>query len=228
MHPPLVRASEAITLVGGGPVPADRIRAALQRAPVLVAADGGADRARALGHLPDAIIGDLDSLSNHEWWRKSGISVHRIPEQDSTDFEKCLRATEAPLILAVGFLGGRFDHALAVASALVAYRARPVLVLGEEDVIFHCPEVLALELPAGARVSFFPLGEIRGTESAGLRWSVEGLAMRPGGVIGTSNEAVGGPVRAAFDAPGILVILPVDHLDAAIGAVTRAPDPSSS
>jgi thiamine pyrophosphokinase len=47
-----------------------------------------------------------------------------------------------------------------------------------------------------------------GRISAGLRWPVSGLAMRPDGRTGTSNEATGGRMRVGFDAPGVLVILP--------------------
>ena len=48
--------------------------------------------------------------------------------------------------------------------------------------------------------------------SEGLRWPVAGLDFRPDGRIGTSNAALGGPVRIGFDAPRMLVVLPSDLL----------------
>ena len=64
MNPPIVDAKAPVTLVAGGPLRRAELRAALARAPHLVAADGGADRALALGVEPVAVIGDLDSLSD--------------------------------------------------------------------------------------------------------------------------------------------------------------------
>ncbi|QHQ35003.1 thiamine diphosphokinase [Algicella marina] len=219
MPPPVVHSEHAVTLIGGGPVAPESLSLALERAPLLVAADGGAEHAKALGSLPSTIIGDLDSLINHKWWRKSGIAIYKFEEQSSTDFEKCISCIDAPLIVAVGFLEGRFDHALAVMSVLFSHRSQRILVLGREDVIFMCPDVLSLELEVGTRISFFPLVKIRGLMSAGLRWPTDGLTLEPGAQIGTSNEAVSARVRASFDRPGMLVILPVSCLDQAIKAL---------
>ena len=55
------------------------------------------------------------------------------------------------------------------------------------------------------------MGPVRG-RSEGLRWPIDGLAFDPTGRIGTSNAATGGVVRLGFDAPRMLVILPVDLL----------------
>lgn len=209
-----------MTLLGGGPVAAEDLDAVLQRAPGIIAADGGADTAAELGRASSvqAVIGDLDSLTSVEPWRKSGVPVHRITEQNTTDFEKCLYSCAAPLLLGVGFLGGRLDHAWAVLNTLVRRRAGHVVLVGESDVVFLCPELLALDLPEGARVSIVPMAPVRGTVSEGLRWSVAGLELAPAGQGGTSNRALGGPLRLAFDAPGALIFLERRHLGAAVTA----------
>ena len=74
-------------------------------APVLIAADGGADALHEMRLTPEAVIGDMDSLSDMAAWRGRTRLVH-LAEQDSTDFEKCLYATQAPLYVAPGFTGG--------------------------------------------------------------------------------------------------------------------------
>jgi thiamine pyrophosphokinase len=56
------------------------------------------------------------------------------------------------------------------------------------------------------------MGPVRGLVSEGLRWPVAGLALSPDRRIGTSNVALGGPVRVGFDAPRVLVILPETEL----------------
>ena len=58
--------------------------------------------------------------------------------------------------------------------------------------------------------------------SEGLRWSVTGLTLSPEGRIGTSNVALGGPVRVGFDARRVLVILPEGTLGQVAARIRRA------
>ncbi|KAH8155247.1 uncharacterized protein LAJ45_00256 [Morchella importuna] len=123
-----------------------------------VCADGGANRlytalqtdaAREL-MLPNAIVGDLDSLlpSIHAYYAAHGVPVLKNPDQDSTDFGKCLdyisqhtglqspeftethdalegwrgvrvSATHSPIpVVALGGWGGRVDQSLHSIQAL--------------------------------------------------------------------------------------------------------------
>lgn len=213
---PLYRARGPVTLVGGGPVDADKLSSALALAPEAVGADGGGDIALPGGRDFAAVIGDLDSLRGAADLIARSVPVHRVDEQDTTDLEKCLRLVEAPLFLGLGFLGGRIDHHLAAMNALVKFPDKPVVLVGDEDICFLCPPELDLDLEAGVRVSLFPMARTRGLRSEGLRWSVAGLDMAPNGQIGTSNVATGGRLRLAFDAPAMLVILPVAEMGAAL------------
>jgi len=212
----IVSSDEPVTLIGGSDPGENDIATALGLAPRLVAADGGGDHALAAGRRPEAVIGDMDSLS--EAGRKALADVlHPVPEQDTTDFDKALRHIAAPLVVAVGFTGGRFDHELAVMSVLVRQAARACLVLGAENIVFLCPPELRLDLPVGSDLSLFPMGEV-GIASEGLEWPTGGLRFSPDGRIGTSNR-VAGPVTLRPDAPKMLVILPRSALAAAVTAV---------
>ena len=215
----LLRSETPVTLVGGGPVDAARLGEALGLAPTAVAADGGADMALPAPHRFRAVVGDMDSLRDRASLEAAGVEVHEVAEQDSTDLEKCLYSMVAPLFIGLGFLGGRLDHTLAAISALRARPDTPTVLMGEADLCFLCPARLEIDLPAGARVSLYPLAPVRGVTGEGLRWSIAGLEMAPGGRIGTSNAAAGGPVRIAFDAREVLVILPADQLGAAVAAL---------
>jgi thiamine pyrophosphokinase len=219
----LFRAAEPVALVGGGPVDAAALEAVLALAPEAVAADGGGDVALPGGRRFGAVIGDMDSLSGADRLRAEGVPVHHLPEQETTDLEKCLYSVAAPLLLGVGFLGGRADHHLAAMNALVKYAHRAVVLVGAEDVCFLCPPVLALDLPARTRVSLFPMAPARGVVSEGLRWSVEGLALSPGGRTGISNEALGGRLRVGFDARVVLAILPIGLLPDVAGLLASEP-----
>lgn len=201
-----LRFAEGVTLVGGGSL--DRAAFALARshAPVVVAADGGANALAAWGEGAAAVIGDMDSVADLDGWRRRSEVLH-IAEQDTTDLEKCLYSVDAPLFLGVGFTGRRFDHTLAALHALLRWRDRRVVLLGEEDVVFLCPPDWSARLAPGARVSFFPLTPVRGVESRGLRWRVDGLDFAPGVRIGTSNAAEAPEVSVRFDGWGMAAIL---------------------
>lgn len=214
----LVQSSVPVTLVAGGPVGRRDLALALRRAPCLVAADGGADRALAAGRVPDAVIGDLDSISA-EARDRLGDRLHHVAEQDSTDFDKALRNIDAPFILALGVAGARIDHGLAVMNALVRHDGPPCFLIGPEDVVFHATSV-RLRMKPGDRLSLFPMARVTG-RSDGLRWPIDGLDFAPDGRVGTSNEVSDRDVGLDFDGPGMLVMLPRARLDAAISSSAR-------
>lgn len=219
----IVHSSTPMIVIGGGHVSAEDLDLVRSLDHEVVAADGGALTCLAVGIAPRAVIGDLDSLGGAALEIPSD-RLHRIPEQETTDFDKCLRSIEAPLILAFGVTGPRIDHLFAVCTTLVRRAAVPAVVVGEADLLFHAPPELALDLPPGSRFSLFPMAPVGG-RSEGLRWPIDGLVFTPLGRIGTSNEVVG-PVRLAFDAPGMLVITPREALaqvSAALAGSPRAP-----
>lgn len=218
-EPVLYRASGPVTLVGGGPAPESRLAAALALAPEAVAADGGGNVPLPGGASFRMVIGDMDSLADPQRLRGAGIPVHQLAEQESTDLEKCLYAVEASLYLGVGFLGGRLDHTLAALTALVRRPAGRVVLIGADDMAFLCPTTWEASLPAGTRVSLWPLAPVRG-QAEGLRWSLDGPDFRPDGRIGTSNEATGGTLRLVFDAPRMVVILSADLLGDTVAALS--------
>ncbi len=208
-----------VTLVGGAPLAPGLLDESMALAPCLVAADSGAAALLEAGHLPEAVFGDMDSLDAAAAARLAG-RVREIAEQDSTDFDKALRHIRAPLVLAVGFTGARLDHELAVYNVLVRARPGAAVVIGSHDIAFHAPARLALDLPAGARLSLFPLAPVTGT-SRGLEWPIDGIAFAPDGRVGTSNRATG-PVTLALDGPGMLAILPRARLGAVVAALSSS------
>ena len=217
MNKLIVDETGPVTLIGGGDLGEGDLDWALSLTDCLVAADGGADHALAQNQLPSAVIGDFDSISPQFLAGIPPDRLFQVAEQDSTDFEKALRAIRAPLVVAVGFLGGRVDHQLAVLNALVRDIGPPCIVLGAQEVIFHLPAQVSLPLQAGETVSLFPLREVRAS-STGLEWPLDGLVMQPGGQIGTSNRALGA-VTLTVGGPGLLGLVPRHHLPALIQAL---------
>ena len=206
---------QPVTLIGGAPLDPADLAQALALAPMVAAADGGADNALANGLMPQAVWGDFDSISPGARARIPPENLHPVTEQDSTDFEKCLSRIDAPLVIAVGFAGARHDHFLAALSTLSRRIGPPCILIAAEDVITLCPPEIALDLRPGTRLSLFPMGPASGY-AQGLKWPIDGLDFAPDARIGTSNAATG-PVLLQTEGP-MLLILPRAHL----GTLARA------
>lgn len=202
----IVHKFEPITLVGAGDLGPTDLSEARAIGPTVVAVDGGAADVIAAGHIPDAVIGDFDSLSNNMAARIPPDRLHLIEEQDSTDFDKAVRNIDAPLIIGVGFTGTRLDHQLAALNVLVRRAAQSIILLSPKEAIFHVPPELTLALEKGDVVSLMPFARVSGT-SDGLHWPIAGLDFAPDGTIGTSNIAEG-PMTLKLDGPGLIGLIP--------------------
>lgn len=202
-----------LAIVGGGTVDGDLLRELAEKGVALVGADGGADTIDAAGLLPEAIIGDLDSLTNRAAWESRTRVIHS-PEQITTDFQKALYSTEAPVTLALGMTGKRLDHTLAALSAVLQNAPnRRLMLVDEVDVALAVTGPIRFEAGKRERVSIHPLLPIRFSHSTGLFYPMNGLLLEPGGLIGTSNEGTGGPVEVTpEDETPWLLILAKDRL----------------
>jgi len=213
----IVNTTEPVTLIGGAEVDKSMLDRARAVAPRVIAADGGADAALINGAHPEAVIGDFDSLTD---WARAQLppsSLHHIPDQNSTDFDKCMANVVTPLIIGVGFSGARLDHQLAAYNTLVRFAHRRCILLGIEELVFLAPPELRLDLPEGCPVSLFPMGAVEGI-SDGLTYPIGGLNFAPDGRVGTSNTALG-PVALSITAPKMLVILPQTMMEHAADAL---------
>ena len=215
----IVQTLENVTLVGAGPVKAGNFTDALALAPYLIAVDGGTEIARKYGEQVKCVIGDLDSAASDSLAPLPKADIHRIDEQETTDFDKALRSVQSPLIIGVGFTGGRIDHQLAAYSALVRHADRPCILLGKREIVFHVPTRLDLPLPRGSRFSLHPMRGVSG-RSSGLEYPIDGINFAPGGMLGTSNRVTGERVRLEMDGPGMLAIAPREALAAVANALT--------
>lgn len=192
-----------------------------------VAADSGADRLLAAGVMPDAVLGDFNSISAAAQAgipRRAGCIPR--PNRTAAISTRRYRAIEAPLILAVGFTdraaGSRAggDERAGPAAAPALHRDRP------KDIAFAAPPRLSLRLRPGDPLSLFPLARVAAA-SEGLHWPLDGLDFAPWGMIGTSNRVTAAgwscprPARNAGD-PAAGAAGPGDHGSSGSRSVVRS------
>tara|TARA_B100001250_G_scaffold384641_1_gene379649 strand:+ start:53 stop:718 length:666 start_codon:yes stop_codon:yes gene_type:complete len=207
-----LRFQRGVTLLGGGGFTEDQLKESLKLAPELVSADGGANHLASGEYIPKYIIGDCDSVKDVRKWESKGTKIFKIPDQNSTDFDKCLQNINAPKFICIGFASERLDHFLAVCSSLVNYR-QPILVMGKRDLIFHLPNRFKIDLPIHSRISLYPLKKINSISSKGLKYSLDGIMFSPTDRIGTSNSSVNNQIEISYSGDGMLVILSSQHLE---------------
>ncbi|MEQ9637048.1 MAG: thiamine diphosphokinase [Devosia marina] len=191
----LLEFDRPLAIVGGGTVDSGLLHELAARDVALIGADGGGNAIGAAGLVPEAILGDLDSLEDRAAWEKRTRVIH-IPEQITTDFQKALYSTSAPVTLALGMTGKRLDHTLAALGALLEVAPhRHVLLVDETDVALAVSGPFAFDAAARERISVHPLVPIVFERTRGLFYPIDDLLLDPAGRLGTSNQGTGGRVE---------------------------------
>ena len=166
---------------------------------LVIAADGGALKAVALGFAPNVVVGDTDSLGTAavQELRDSGVEVLVHPTaKDESDTELAVLealARGATSLLIVGAFGGaRLEHTIANLLLL----AMPQLV-GCEVVLADGASVvqlvddgvpLKIDGRPGDFVSLFPLAPlVEGVTTTGLAYPLRGESLTQGPARGLSN-----------------------------------------
>jgi thiamine pyrophosphokinase len=202
-----------LVVIASGPGPDVRLPAVAH----VVAADGGLDRARALGLEVDVVVGDLDSVSTAALAaaEAAGARIVRHPAaKDATDLELALDeavALGAHRVLVVASAEGRLDHLLGSLLLLGSERYSALeldahvggtlvhVVRGERD----------LRGAAGGLVSLLPLGgPARGVRTEGLEYPLRGETLEPGSTRGVSNVFTGPEARVSLTGGVLLAIRP--------------------
>lgn len=182
----------------------------------VVAVDAGAESLRAVGAVPDRLVGDLDSVTAEtlRHFEARGVPIERHPERKrDTDAALALaglRDEEEILFLGPG--GGRVDHALANLHLLVAASAWARAWSVDEDAHVHVatPErPVELRLPVGTLVSVLPFdARCEGVSYQGLRYHLDGATMTAGDPYGVSNVCESVPQRVEVRSGRLLVVVP--------------------
>ena len=183
----------------------------------VVAADGGARHALALGLRVDLAVGDFDSISTDDLaaLERAGTRIERHPvDKDKTDLELALDAALAlgtDRVVVVGGGGGRLDHLLGglllLASDAYAGLELDALV-GEATVhVIRAPRVL--RGTPGETISLLALGgPATGVTAEGLVYPLRGETLEPGSTLGVSNTFAAAEARIATETGVLLAVRP--------------------
>jgi len=198
-------------VIANGEAPTDAVlREFCGTAEVVVCADGGLRHALAAGIVPDAVVGDLDSVTPELRAEAEGAAFHEDADPNATDLQKsidyalALGADEVD-VLAAG--GGRADHHLANLSVLTLYRGRARIRLIDD--LFEISLVEgseAIDAPAGTVVSLVALGECTGVTTSGMRWDLDDYTLRFS-PYGIHNEVAVSPATVRVRSGDLLLFL---------------------
>ena len=183
----------------------------------LIAVNGGARHALALGLTPHAVIGDMDSLDPETRGRlaQQGCRLVLHPaEKDETDLELALLLAaeeDSTEIIILGALGGRLDQLLAnvLLLALPQLACSSVRLVDEEQEAFvvRGGAETTVEGQVGDTLSLIPLGgDVNGIYAQGLKWPLTGDTLFVGPARGVSNVIVSLPVCIRVEQGLLLVV----------------------
>ena len=166
---------DAVIVAGGEYPTASQPLEILQSAPFVVCCDGAADRYIATGHVPDAIVGDGDSISKENRCKFAHL-LHIIGEQESNDQTKAIRYCMEHgkrHIAIVGATGRREDHTIGNISLLVEYARAGAEVHSFTDhgMFIPCCGTTTHPCRKGQQVSIFSIAA-KGFSADGLLYPI--------------------------------------------------------
>ena len=212
-------------LVGAGPFNGEcfRARYAAGAFARVVAVDGGFAALESVGCVPDAVMGDFDSLG-YVPQVPDAVEVFEYPtHKDESDMELALRLAQERGFEAVevyGAIGGRLDHTLANLQLLARFSEaglrvtavdlveaeRSTSAVGTALTFLTGPAKLKLEPHPGETVSVFSLSdESHDVTETGLAYPLDHVVLMNRTSWGLSNEFTNAPATISV-ATGTLVV----------------------
>lgn len=168
--------------------------------------------------VPDLVTGDFDSIRPEvkSFMQSKGAEVIATPDQDYTDFTKCLKIVTEKLkcnevypdcLVAFGAFGGRLDHTLSNLNTLyeaVELVHYPVYLIGDYNLsILLMPGSHVLEVNTGLEegtCGLIPIGgKCNSITTTGLKWNLDKNEMKFGGLISSCNKYKEGATEVSIE-----------------------------
>jgi thiamine pyrophosphokinase len=183
----------------------------------LICADGGADSALKMKLLPDAIIGDLDSISTKALKEFRSVSrIIRLKRQNDTDVEKCLKYAinkkyEEALLL--GVTGNRLDHTFCNLGIVLKFFPQiNISLIAEDSFLKPYKGNTAIKTFPRETISLYGFNSNTKISSKGLKYQLQEIALPFGERESTSNIAKGDTVELKISGGVIFVIRDLNQM----------------
>ena len=197
-------------IVADGAFPTHNIPIAyLKNANRIICCDGSAEKLVKAGYVPDAIVGDMDSLSEDMAESFSDRLFTEI-NQDTNDLTKavlwCNERGYTDLVI-IGATGKREDHTIANISLLAEYAENNNVIIVTDTGIFT-PMLESHETSSfpGQQISIFSIDNETEITSTGLRYPLVKKRLS-NWWSATLNEAVGKNFTLEFSKGKVIVYL---------------------
>ena len=166
--------------------------------------------------LPEAIVGDMDTLPK-SWQEKLSSLVVRVAEQDDNDQTKALRYVlehhpDVTDIHILGATGRREDHTIGNLGLLMEYprlfdlSGIRVEAVSDYSTAFAVTDTCQLHVGKGRRVSLFSADNALTIRSEGLQWPTDAVVF-DNWWPATLNRAVADVIKLTFSHPSRALVL---------------------
>lgn len=204
-----------VLIVANGEKPAkDLFLSELNKADILIAADGGALTCLDYHVKPDVIVGDMDSFNNHADHK---LNIIFDPDQETNDLEKALNYSlkaGGTHVTVLGATGSRLDQTLKNISVMAQFNSK------FDDIVFRdshgwmkiLPRSYSLKTVPGTPISLFPIsGHVSGIKTTGLEYPLNNEPLENGVRDGSSNKATTHEIKISHQ-NGILLMMVYENL----------------
>jgi len=188
-------------IVADGSFPEHEIPLAyLKNAGKIICCDGSAGNLVNAGYIPDAIVGDLDSLTENLAIRFAD-RIFLDESQDTNDLTKAVqwcREMNYNEIVIIGATGKREDHTIGNISLLAEYaKTMNVKMVTDTGIFIPFLKSCTVQSFPGQQVSLFSIDPETYLTSSGLKFPLKGIKISNWWVA-TLNEALGDSFSLEF------------------------------
>ncbi len=180
----------------------------------VVVADSGAELAREVGVIPDAAVGDFDSItpSTLSWLQDNQVRIiEYAAAKDKTDGELAIETAlemDPSVITLTATLGGRPDHMLANLFLLrnSRFRGMNCRIIESTARITLVTDEAQIHGSQGETVSLLPLASCTDVVLEGFKYQLEGGTIEAGATLGMSNLLLTGDGKIKIGTGQLLVV----------------------
>ena len=209
--------NKALIICNGNPPPKSLLSKLWEKTTYRVAADGGANMLLKSKYVPDAVVGDFDSLDPKTRKQMPNSKFLHIPEQDTNDADKAVRHCLKLGFKEINFLGadgGRQDQFLSGLEILFKYSEQARLIVWTQlERMEFINRIWEEKITPGTTLSILPVfGGAKGIVTKGLKYALNNQDLIPGkSPSGVSNLVVSNPV--SFNIKKGMLLLVAQHTE---------------